>query len=277
MKICTRPSGFTQKLRIYSLIWIFLFFMGWDFFAGLQAQAGDALIYSNRNKSSVKNLPTPTFSLSQATIITRINTYHWNDGKGTVQPGQIGIKGSGVWQAQGSPGMYNTPNAEWIVYPDVKLGPGTYTITDSDPSTWSQNLESRSLGFVAIYGRSAGDNLHTSNASTSFKDLIGTGKVFSGEARQGSKMWPFKIQITDHDASSGGISGELTWSTLGSVHRIRGTLSGSRLEFTEVEAIQKGSAHLNVSYAMTLSGDGAKGTWVDHGNKSTGAAKIMNR
>lgn len=89
------------------------------------AFAGDAVIFSNRNKGGVRNLRTPAFSITVPTIITRINTYHWNGGKGTPEPGRIGIRGVGSWAATGSPGMQRTPNAEWTVHPNVTLQPGT--------------------------------------------------------------------------------------------------------------------------------------------------------
>ncbi|MBF0287397.1 MAG: WSC domain-containing protein [SAR324 cluster bacterium] len=122
------------------------------------SDANETQVYSNRNKSTVQNLNIrlPTFTINQPMIITRINTYHWNNGRGTSQPGQIGIKGAGSWQAKGSPGMRNTPNAEWQAFPNIQLNPGTYTIVDSDPATWSQNSGSQGLGFVAIYGKPVG-------------------------------------------------------------------------------------------------------------------------
>jgi len=118
------------------------------------AGAGDIQFFSNSNKNAVQNLATTTFQLAQPMLVTKIETYHWNDQKGTSGPGKVGIRGIGYWQAKGSPGMYNTPNAYWTVYPNIRLEPGSYSITDSDPATWSQNSGSGGLGFVRIYGRS---------------------------------------------------------------------------------------------------------------------------
>ena len=64
--------------------------------------------------------------------ITHLQTYHWNNRKGTQQAGQIGITGKGFWQAKGQSGMFNTPNAEWIATPNVVLEPGTYFVIDGD-------------------------------------------------------------------------------------------------------------------------------------------------
>jgi hypothetical protein len=114
----------------------------------------EKVIASNRNKASVKNGPTrfSTFTLTQRTIIVSINTYHWNNGEGTPSPGKIGIKGKGSWQATGSPGMYDTPNAEWLAKPMIVLAPGTYTITDSDAGSWSHNGQSKGIGFFEVVG-----------------------------------------------------------------------------------------------------------------------------
>ncbi|WDP86113.1 MAG: hypothetical protein HUN05_14065 [Desulfobacter sp.] len=117
------------------------------------AGAKEIKIFSNNNIATVYNLRTTHFTLTQPMIITRIATYHWNDGKGTKAPGKIGIRGIGAWQAKGSPGMHNTRNAYWTVSPNLKLAAGTYAITDSDPATWSQNAKSQGLGIVDVFGR----------------------------------------------------------------------------------------------------------------------------
>ena len=116
------------------------------------ANAGDMKIFSNTNKNRVYNFKAPTFKLTRPMVITRIDTYHWNNQQG-APPGKIGIKGVGSWRAQGWPGMYNTPNANWTVRPNVRLEPGVYTIVDSDPVTWSQNSGSRGAGFAEVFGR----------------------------------------------------------------------------------------------------------------------------
>ncbi|MDD9304266.1 MAG: hypothetical protein HUK40_18730 [Desulfobacter sp.] len=123
------------------------------FFILSSAGAGEVKLFSNFNKSTVFNLKSTRFTLSKPMVITRIETYHWNNQQGTQTVGRVGIKGVGSWQAKGSPGMYNTPNAYWKVYPNIVLNPGTYIVTDSDPSTWSQNAGSGGIGFARIFGR----------------------------------------------------------------------------------------------------------------------------
>lgn len=118
------------------------------------AQASCLTVYNNP--------PNPTvFTIDQPRVLTKIGTYHWNDGKGTQIPGTIGLvdgknwKVYGPWQASGVPGMGGVPNAYWIVtIPNGQdLPVGTYTVLDSDPSTWAYNSETNNCGVVSIVGR----------------------------------------------------------------------------------------------------------------------------
>jgi hypothetical protein len=113
-------------------------------------------------------------------------------------------------------------------------------------------------------------------SSVSFLQTLASGKTLSGEAwGDTGGRWEFRLKITSYDEFTGAIVGEITWPSLSSVHRVRGKLAGSSLTFTEVEAIRPGGAHLNVAYTFTLSQSSATGTWVDHGDKSHGGAKIL--
>ncbi len=147
-----------QKIKVINLFLL----IGLIFNSMALAQQ-DAQIFSSRNKATVQNSPRAfaSFTIQQPMLITRINTYHWNNGKGTPGPGKIGIQGIGSWQAQGKPGMYNAPNAEWWAYPNVMLNPGTYTVTDSDSITWSHNMQSGGVGHFSVYGRPASHNTST--------------------------------------------------------------------------------------------------------------------
>ncbi len=139
-----------KKSFYISIVAVTLFFLGLIFLP--LANASDDEIFSNHNIRAVQNLKTTTFKLTRPMFITSIETYHWNDQKGTP-PGKIGIRGVGLWQAKGSPGMHNTPNAYWTVHPNIRLEPGIYAITDSDPATWSQNSGSGGLGFVKVFAK----------------------------------------------------------------------------------------------------------------------------
>ncbi len=120
---------------------------------------GDKKIFDNTNIYGVYNAPTvPTqFSISRPHMITEVFTYHWNNAGGTVRPGTIGLRGQdgrtyGPWQAIGKPGQGGVKNANWEVYPNVVIPAGTYTIIDSDPSTWAQNSGSRGQGHAWVKG-----------------------------------------------------------------------------------------------------------------------------
>lgn len=104
-----------------------------------------------------------------------------------------------------------------------------------------------------------------------------SGQVMNCSAQAGGKNYPCTVRITSFNRSSGAIVGELTWTTLSSVHRIRGKLAGNSLSFTETEAIRAGGAHLNVDYTLTISGNAVSGSWVDrsdHDAKGTYSIKV---
>lgn len=120
---------------------------------------GDAEIFNNGNIYGVYNAPTsPTqFTLNRPYVITSIMTYHWNNARGTTRPGTIAFRGSdgktyGPWQATGSPGQGGVPNAYWVAKPNITLPAGSYTIIDSDPSTWAQNSGSSGRGHAIMRG-----------------------------------------------------------------------------------------------------------------------------
>lgn len=115
----------------------------------------DEQIFYNGNVSGVSNGPTnpTTFSINNERLITSIMNYHYfNQG---ALPGTISIKHSdgtiyGPWQTWGVVGQGGVVNAYWAFYPLVKIKPGTYTVIDSDPTTWSHNSESNYAGFTWI-------------------------------------------------------------------------------------------------------------------------------
>ena len=114
--------------------------------------------WANWNIGSVRNGPPEedtTFSISEPVTLKYIDTYHWNNGKGVDEPGEITIidsngKEYGPWQASGKQGQGGVPNALWVVKPNVKLPAGKYIVIDSDPDTWSNNKESGNAGFAGI-------------------------------------------------------------------------------------------------------------------------------
>lgn len=120
------------------------------------ALAQDEVVFENGNIEQVFNGPTnPTvFVLDQPRLVTAIQTYHWNNGRGTT-PGLIALVHEdgtvyGPWAAVGLPGMGGVPNAYWEVYPNEVLPAGMYLIVDSDPETWSHNARSDYTGFAVV-------------------------------------------------------------------------------------------------------------------------------
>lgn len=113
-------------------------------------------VLDNGNIYKVFNKPVkPTvFSISYPALLTYIFTYHWNDGRGS-KPGQIALQHEdgttyGPWVVSGKPGQGNVPNAYWECEPIVNLKPGSYSILDSNPPSWSQNEGSRGAGFARV-------------------------------------------------------------------------------------------------------------------------------
>jgi len=65
--------------------------------------------------------------------------------------GTIGLEDSdgneiGTWPVTVRNGVY------WDVHPNTVIDPGEYTVVDSDPSTWAQNLESDNSGITDVKG-----------------------------------------------------------------------------------------------------------------------------
>lgn len=113
----------------------------------------DEQIFYNGNVGGVSNGPTnPTvFTIDNERLITSIMNYHYFNGG--ALPGTISLQHSdgtvyGPWQTWGVVGQGGVVNAYWAFYPLVKIKPGTYTVIDSDPSTWSHNFESNYCGFT---------------------------------------------------------------------------------------------------------------------------------
>lgn len=119
-------------------------------------------IFDNWNTAAASNGGTsPTFSTEIPACLTRIDTYHWNNGTGAT-PGQISIATPtgtpvGTWDAVGSTGS-GVPNANWTATVGTTAPTvlnGRYTCVDSQPATWSQNDSSGGLGFCRVTGIAA--------------------------------------------------------------------------------------------------------------------------
>jgi tetratricopeptide (TPR) repeat protein len=122
------------------------------------AGGGGRALFTNTNVGSVSNNPTraTAFTLREPHVITRIQNYHWNNGRGAA-PGTIALRGSdgltyGPWQARGTPGQGGVPNANWECFPGVTLPAGTFMVIDSNPASWAQNSGSQGSGHTRVEG-----------------------------------------------------------------------------------------------------------------------------
>lgn len=135
-------------------------------FARLLASAGTVFalsfpaaadLFNNTNTGAVMNGGAPPTWLNGQTVqVGQIETYHWNNGRGAI-PGTITIKSMGgqsygPFKATGSSGQGGAPNVNWVANVNLTLPLGTYQIIDSDPSTWSQNQQTRGMGFAIVRG-----------------------------------------------------------------------------------------------------------------------------
>ena len=117
-----------------------------------------ALIMDNHNPQGVFNGGSPpVFKTKKAVRVTMIETYHWNDEEGAQRSGRISLRSAdgesyGPFTARGVEGQGGVPNAYWRASMDLELPPGSYTIIDSKPATWSQNEGTGGQGMVRIYG-----------------------------------------------------------------------------------------------------------------------------
>lgn len=107
------------------------------------------------------NPPNPTvFTITKPTLITKIMTYHWNNGRG-AQPGTISLRNVntcelvGTWDVTGTKDMETAgpPHRYWMVFPHKKIPAGTYEVVDSDRSTWATNWEMKEMGCAWVWGR----------------------------------------------------------------------------------------------------------------------------
>lgn len=115
------------------------------------------IVFEVNSLMGVQNGGTPpSFTISRARRIRQILTYHYNDGKGTSGGGTVTLEAAdgrtyGPFKAnRTSAGQGNVPNAYWYADVDFELPAGTYRLVDSDPSTWSQNSETRGVGIVVV-------------------------------------------------------------------------------------------------------------------------------
>jgi hypothetical protein len=118
---------------------------------------GETTLLEITTSGGVDSNPTvpSTFTTDAAYRITYIMDYHYyNNG---ALPGTIALRNNngtvyGPWQTTGLPGQGGVANAYWVTHPNETIPAGTYTVVDSDPSTWSQNAETGHRGISTVKG-----------------------------------------------------------------------------------------------------------------------------
>ncbi|MGD1103337.1 MAG: SprB repeat-containing protein [Terriglobia bacterium] len=139
----------------------------------------EVVLFKLESVAGVSNNPPQKtfFRLDQPAFITKIFTYHWNNGRGAT-PGRIGLRNAatgqmvGMWNVIGTYHMFNTtpgaawpsrgdgpPFLYWTVQPNVNVPAGTYEVLDSDPGTWAYNAEMRNMGCAWVFGTYGGGGL----------------------------------------------------------------------------------------------------------------------
>lgn len=120
------------------------------------AAAGESVVVldTGNNLGIRAGSTAPSFTLDRPAALETLTTYHYIDGGGPT-PGTLGLEAAdgtafGPWQAYGIDGQGGVANAFWRVEPDVTLPAGTYTVVDSDPSTWSTNDTAGGVGFTTV-------------------------------------------------------------------------------------------------------------------------------
>jgi hypothetical protein len=115
------------------------------------------VIFDNTNTELVGNRgASPVFTITRPHLITNLWNYHWNDGRGATR-GKISLRRNdgtefGPWEVTTSSGHGGAPNVNWECSPNITIPPGTYSVIDSDPTTWSQNPGSKGMGFSRVKG-----------------------------------------------------------------------------------------------------------------------------
>lgn len=117
----------------------------------------ETLFNNNNGYGTLDGAAEPRLSFETPVVVTAIQTYHWNSGRGAT-PGRIALTNTetgqvyGPWQATGSPGQGGVPNAFWTCALKQELPAGTYRVLDSEPATWSSNPQSGGQGFAIVRG-----------------------------------------------------------------------------------------------------------------------------
>ena len=124
--------------------------------AEYKCSGADVTVFDNYNGGAVSGGGTsPSFTTKgKAYCLVWIQTYHYNNGKGT-RPGKLGLTGTTTVKLRKAS---KAPGENWIVnFSTTKpvVIHGRYSCNDSSPKTWSQDSQSKGKGFCYVEGVSA--------------------------------------------------------------------------------------------------------------------------
>jgi hypothetical protein len=123
--------------------------------------AEPVVVFESGNKEDVTQRPqgppaAAAFTTTGPYFLTHVYTYHWNGGNGSA-PGRVRLRRAdgeefGPWEVGATSGHNSAQNVNWVAQPRITLPAGSYTVVDSEPSTWSFNATSKNRGFAIIKG-----------------------------------------------------------------------------------------------------------------------------
>lgn len=158
-------------------------------------------MFNNWNTAGVSSGPSsyPTFTINSPFMISYIDTYHWNDGKGK-NLGTIALKHSdgttyGPWVAKRPYWKQSDDNTYWVVEPHEVVKAGKYSIIDSDPQTWSYNSQSDNNGFASVIGMKVPDSSESQTSGPQHLDEQGYHAGLGADPREG--FAPLTVRFVD--------------------------------------------------------------------------------
>ncbi|MPM05111.1 hypothetical protein SDC9_51396 [bioreactor metagenome] len=229
------------------------------------------LLYTTNNIAAVESSPSgpanpAQFTVTGPTHIAKIGNYHYGYAhtSGTISLMDTNSTVYGPWSTANEGGY-------WCVYPDAEVPAGTYTVVDSNPESWSFNLDSGNagmteiVGYTVISGATAQSyTLQTSDAGhcVLFEVIPEDASGNRGEAVRSGPFGPVEGEIdtdgdgipdaTDNaplvpnpgqeDADGDGIGDVIDSNTV-----TIGTLSGGVITANPVTAVSGTTIHLTIS------------------------------
>jgi hypothetical protein len=168
------------------------------------------------------NPPVPsTFTISEERTIVMIATYHWCDGE---NPGTISLQRQdgtiyGPWQAIGRDGSGGASNRYWEVgFADgLNLPPGTYTIIDSRPGTWSWTEDVGNRGHSYVFAQKEKTDGSAQPCSNYWGPIEPTGTEAAGPWQSPGKYMLVYAEVAKSSDTSQSLPANWNWKNFGPV------------------------------------------------------------